>query len=288
MVNIGRGELRNCGTVSRAIRQTVCLACHGIVQDGEHGWVPPLVSAPVELVCAIIPNCCGGIVFLSCPDEEVEVLPARRCLGVYRAGIPLTDYEGHVGEIVTDIGKVSVESGLDVAGLDCQQYSRGNVRIGYEWTHLVSVRAPGRLAPGREDKIIWRIVVVLYGPRILILRIRPLKPLARLDRILSRSNERDHSLRIETSRIGNGLQEDVVELVDLGTVLSGGTRRLVDRLESDLATLARKLRSNLIPKPVELLFDHGDVGSRGGDVSPGPAVVVDVDNRVETSRGDHV
>lgn len=64
--------------------------------------------------------------------------------------------------------------------------------------------------------------------------------------------------------------------------------RLIDRLKSNLTPFARKLRSNLIPEPVEFLLDHGEIRPRCRNVGPDPGVVVDVHDGVKSSGGDHV
>ena len=65
-------------------------------------------------------------------------------------------------------------------------------------------------------------------------------------------------------------------------------RRLVDRLKGNLASFACKLRTDLVPKPVELFFDQSNIRSGQRHIGPGPTVVVDIHNGVESFRGDHI
>lgn len=132
---------------------------------------------------------------------------------------------------------------------------------------------------------------------------RKFEPLRRLDAVLAATNKSDDSLRVEAARVVDGLEEDLVQLVDLGCVLCGVAGRFVDRLESDQARLAAQRGADLIPQPVEFLLDHGQIGPGRGDVRPLPGVclsvsacvksgvvltVVDVDNGIQISGGDHV
>jgi hypothetical protein len=81
--------------------------------------------------------------------------------------------------------------------------------------------------------------MVLDRPRVFVLGVWPLEPLARLDGILAGPNKRYNSPRVEAANIADSLQEDVIELVDLSGMLSSRSRRFVDWFKGDLAPLTR-------------------------------------------------
>lgn len=54
------------------------------------------------------------------------------------------------------------------------------------------------------------------------LEVRQFEPLAGLNRILANTNKSHDALRVETSGIADGLQEDTVEFINLSAMLSGG------------------------------------------------------------------
>ena len=130
--------------------------------------------------------------------------------------------------------------------------------------------------------------MVLDGPWVCELCVRGFEPLARLYTVLASTHQRDDSLRVETSRIVDRLQENGIQFVDFGAVLSRRAGRFVDRFKGHLASFARQLRPDLIPELVEPLLDRRDIGTGGRHVSPHPRVMVHIYNRVEAARSDHV
>lgn len=118
----------------------------------------------------------------------------------------------------------------------------------------------------------------LYRPWILKFRIGPLKPQARLNRILAAPHQCNNALRIEPAYIIDGLQEEMVKFILLTAMLLRRPRRFVDGLKRDFASFARQLGPDLHPEAVQFLFDFGDVGGGLCDVCPCPAVVVHVDD----------
>lgn len=128
----------------------------------------------------------------------------------------------------------------------------------------------------------------LNRPRVLKLRIRRLKIQARLDAILREPNKRNDPLLIEPSRIGNRLQEDIIQPIHLCAMLGRLARGFVDGLEADTAALAGQLGADLEPQAVEALLDGGDVGAGQRHVRPRPAVVVHVDEHRQPARYDLV
>lgn len=114
MVHVCGRKLRGSGAISRAVWQAVRLAGGGVGVDGQRSGVAPLVGCAVEVVCAVVPEDGRGVVLCGCADEEVEVAPAGSGFGGDGAGVPLADYQGHVGEVVADGGEVGVEGGLGI------------------------------------------------------------------------------------------------------------------------------------------------------------------------------
>jgi hypothetical protein len=104
------------------------------------------------------------------------------------------------------------------------------------------------------------IVVELNGVRVREAS-RSLEPLRGLDTILTTTNQIDNSLGVEPSSFIDSLKEDLIQFVELGSVLSIVDRRLINRLEGNHVRLATQLGANLIPEPIELLLNHGKVGS---------------------------
>lgn len=146
--------------------------------------------------------------------------------------------------------------------------------------------------------------MILDPPRILKLGIRLLEPLTRLDSILARTHKRDNSLCIVTPCIVNRLQKDIIQAIDLSTMLSRSARNLVNRFKSHHLAFARQLGANLEPQLAEPLLERSHIGASRSKVGPGPAsmlttfctevgsvlprVMVHVDNGVHAARGDHV
>jgi hypothetical protein len=130
--------------------------------------------------------------------------------------------------------------------------------------------------------------VVLNSPRVLELGIRPLEELTRLRSVLSRTNEGNNALRVEATGVVDGLQEDAIQLVYLGAVLSRRPRRFVDGLKSNEAALACQLRADLVPQRIESLFDGREVCVSLSDIGPLSRVMVHVDDSVESAGGNHI
>lgn len=130
--------------------------------------------------------------------------------------------------------------------------------------------------------------MILDPPRILELCIRLLKPLTRLDSILARTHKRNNSLRVVTSRVVNRLQKDIIQAIDLSTMLSRSTRDLVDWFKSHHLALASQLGTNLEPQLAESLFGRGNVGAGRREIGPDGCVVMHVDKGVQATRGHHV
>jgi hypothetical protein len=130
--------------------------------------------------------------------------------------------------------------------------------------------------------------VILYTPRVLELGVGRLEPLARLCPILTRTDKCDDSLRVKASCVVYGLEEDVVQSIYDHTMLWSGGWDLVDRFESQLRALARKLGTNLIPQPIHLLFYHSHICRCLREVCPRRGVMMDVDYCVKSPRYGHV
>lgn len=113
--------------------------------------------------------------------------------------------------------------------------------------------------------------MILDGPGV-IEPSRGLEPLRSLDAIHPAAHERDDALGVEAAGVRERLQEDLVDLVELGAVLGRLGGRLVDRLEGHQRGLAAQLLADLEPRPVHLLLDHGEVGVGLGYVRPFPGV----------------
>ena len=64
------------------------------------------------------------------------------------------------------------------------------------------------------------------------------------------------------------LQEDVVKLVKFCPVCGGVAGWFVERLKSDKLRLAGQLCANLIPKPIEFLFNLGEIRTGCSNVGP--------------------
>lgn len=74
--------------------------------------------------------------------------------------------------------------------------------------------------------------MVLDRPGVIEAR-RRLEPLRSLDAVHGAADERDDALGVEAAGVRERLQEDLVDLVELGAVLGRLRGRLVDRLEGD-------------------------------------------------------
>jgi hypothetical protein len=84
-----------------------------------------------------------------------------------------------------------------------------------------------------------------------------------------------HAVRVVAARLDDGIEEDLVELIDelaLSGVVGG---RLVDGLERQARRLALEPVGDLDPDGAEAFLDLVDVGAGDGDVGPLPAVMVD-------------
>lgn len=77
-------------------------------------------------------------------------------------------------------------------------------------------------------------------------------------------------MRVEPTGIINRLEEDLVQLVDLGTVGRSIARRLIDGFKGNEVRFTGQLGPNLTPEAVEFLFNHGKIGSGLGNISPIP------------------
>lgn len=130
--------------------------------------------------------------------------------------------------------------------------------------------------------------MVLNTPWVLELCIWLFKPLDRLITILTGTNKRDNTLRIEPASIVDSLQENVVQSIDDLAMLRRSSRNLVDRLKRHLLTFARELHTNLVPELSQSLLYCGHIGAFLCEVGPGPTVMVNVDDGVEASVRDHV
>jgi hypothetical protein len=90
---------------------------------------------------------------------------------------------------------------------------------------------------------------------------RSFEPLRGLDTILATTNQIDNSLGVESSSFIDSLKEDLIQFVDLGSILSVVDRWLINRLEGNHVRLATQLGANLIPELIEFLLNHRKVGS---------------------------
>lgn len=95
--------------------------------------------------------------------------------------------------------------------------------------------------------------MILNPPRILKLSIRLLKPLTRLHPVLTCTNKRNHSLRIEATSVIDCLQEDIIQFVHRLAMLGRRSRNLIDWLKRHLAGLACKFGADLVPEFVEFV-----------------------------------
>lgn len=122
--------------------------------------------------------------------------------------------------------------------------------------------------------------MILNPPRILPLSIRSLKPLTCLNPIFSSPDKRNNSLWIPPARLINRLQKHVIQSIDLSPMFSRRPRNLIDSFKRHLLTLTRQLGANLKPQLSQPLLHSRDIGTRCGQISPRPAVVVHVYNGV--------
>lgn len=96
------------------------------------------------------------------------------------------------------------------------------------------------------------------------------KPFRRFDAVLATANEVNYSLRVEPPCVINCLQEDLIQCVNLSTVSGIFAWRLIDRLKCDKTRFAGQFRADLVPKSVEFLLNHGDIGAGCTDIRPDP------------------
>lgn len=216
------------------------------------------MRSAVQEVGAVVPDDGGGVVFSGRAGQEVEVAPACCRFGVCDGGGPFADDNGDVGEVVAYEGKVRVERGFVGVGSPGCFAPGAEDEVVYVYISLVSLSIIDTLRgytslnvrklltdglssrfrtsilmrdTTRNKGLTRRIIMPLNPPRIQKFLIRPLKPLRGLNPILTRSDKRNNSLRIESSSIVNRLQEDSVESVDSCSMLRRCSRDFVDRLE---------------------------------------------------------
>lgn len=101
---------------------------------------------------------------------------------------------------------------------------------------------------------------------------RSLEPLRSLDAILATTNQIDNSLGVESSSLINSLKEDLIQFVELSSILGIVDGWLINRLKGNHVRLATQLGANLIPESIEFLLNHRKVGSRLSDIGPDPRV----------------
>lgn len=107
----------------------------------------------------------------------------------------------------------------------------------------------------------------LKGPRVREAH-RGFEPLRGLHAVFATTHQSHDSFRVEAPGVIDCLKEDLVKLVDFRGIGSVVARRLVDGLERNQTGLASEFSASLVPQPIELLLDHGQIGTGGGDIGP--------------------